>query len=190
MSEPSATGAAGLTLSDNISVSWRAIDHRPDDAELAQVNEANESFLRAVSALATISTEDIEVDSGISQEIARLDIKVNLLLDLVSQLLYRQLEIPALSPVIMSSDEIEWRGEQLPEPGLTVFVQAYVQRGTPKPLGFYGEVVSTRQEYQRGCARVRYLGLSGAAQSWLDKLIFRHHRREVAYKRSQSSAAS
>lgn len=179
--------SGGLTFTDNITIDWELVDYPPDDARLAMVNESNEAFLRAVSAIGAFSGEASEDDVAISQEIARLDLKMNLLLDLVSQLIYKQLELPEKTRVTVSSSYIEWQGSQLPSPGVTVFVQAYIQHGTPKPLCFYGEVVSHQEDYDAGCARVCYLGLSGSAQSWLDKLIFRHHRREVAYRKSKSS---
>jgi len=178
--------SAGLDFTDNISIGWKKVDFRPDDAHLALVNESNESFLRAVSAIGEFSMDNAEDAVGISQEILRLDLKVNLLLDLVSQLIYKQLDIPGMSRVTISSGEIEWQCENVPEPGQMVFVDAYIQHGTPKPLCFYGKVVSDQQEYNSGLARVRYFGLAGSAQSWLDKLIFRHHRRAVAFGKSKN----
>jgi len=186
MQEHSESPAGGLDFTDNISIAWKRVDYQPDDAHLALVNESNESFLRAVSAIGEFAQENPEDEAGISQEIIRLDLKVNLLLDLVSQLIYKQLEIPAMSKTTISSTEIEWQCANVPEPGQTVFVEAYIQRGTPKPLCFYGEVVSGPEEYSNDLARVRYLGLAGSAQSWLDKLIFRHHRRAVAFEKSRN----
>ena len=183
--EPGSSNAE-LTFTDNISIAWKPVDRYPDDALLALVNESNESFLRAVSAIGSFAAEPADVGEGISQEIARLDLKINLLLDLVSQLIYQQLEIPGRSQVTISSTEIEWLGPNVPEPGTIVFVQVYIQHGTPKPLCFYGEVISSQQDYASGCVRTRYLGLSGSAQSWLDKLIFRHHRRAIAFEKSKN----
>ena len=151
------------------------------------MNESNESFLRAVSAISEFSKETSDNNPALSQELSRLDLKLNLLLDLVSQLIYSQLDIPRMSRVTISSSQVDWQDNHVPEPGATVFVQVYIQRGTPKPLCFYGEVVSSQEDYRCGWAKVRYLGLSGSAQVWLDKLIFRHHRREVAYKKSSNS---
>ena len=193
MSDNLDSAPGGLTFTDNIGVDWKPVDTPPADAHLAIVNESNESFLRAVSAIGTfpgdgsLSVDASEDDVAMSQEIARLDLKINLLLDLVSQLIYKQLEIPERRRVTVSSSDIAWGGGgPLPTPGSTVFVQAYIQHGTPKPLCFYGEVISSQEDCDTGCARVRYLGLAGSAQSWLDKLIFRHHRREVAYRRSKT----
>jgi len=181
------SAVGGLTFTDNISLTWKPVEYQPDEAHLALVNESNDAFLRAVSAIGEFSREVSEEDAGMSQEIARLDLKVNLLLDLVSQLIYKQLDIPEKSRVTLSGSEIEWYASDLPAPGLTVFVQAYVQHGTPKPLCFYGKVASSQEEHDSGRARVRYVGLCGSAQSWLEKLIFRHHRREIAFKKLNSN---
>lgn len=187
MSDDTESPPAGLDFTDNISITWKKIDYRPDEAHLVLVNESNESFLRAVSAMGEIAMDTADDDVGISQEVLRLDLKVNLLLDLVSQLIYKQLEIPAVSTVTISSREIKWNSEKVPQPGQMVFVEAYIQHGTPKPLCFYGEVASSQLEYDSNYARVQYLGLAGSVQSWLDKLIFRHHRRAVAYEKSRNT---
>lgn len=181
--------AGGLSFSDNISVSWSSVESLPDDAQLTRVNESNENFLRAVSALGPMGSDASEDDAAVSQEIARLDLKVNMLLDLVSQLIYAQLDIPPRTPVTISAQELQWAGDDLPQPGATVFMQVYVQHGTPKPLCFYGQVISSSEEHADGIARVNYIGLSGSARGWLEKLIFRHHRREVAYRRGKSEGA-
>ncbi|NND69068.1 MAG: hypothetical protein HKN19_15870, partial [Halioglobus sp.] len=119
-------------------------------------------------------------------EIERLDRKINLVLDLVSQLVYQQLEIPQRCRVTISAKDLAWAEPEPPPPGSVLFVRAYIQHGTPKPLCFYGDVTSTDQDLRDGMCRVSYIGLSPAVESWLDKLIFRHHRREVAFKRQHS----
>lgn len=182
------SGSGGLSFTDNISITWKAVNYKPDDSHLALVNDSNEAFLRSVSAISEFSADASEDSPAISQEIARLDLKLNLLLDLVSQLIYQQLDIPEMSQVTVSSKDVEWLGKDLPEPDSIVFVQVYIQRGTPKPLCFYGAVISDREDTDSGRARVSYIGLSGSAKTWLDKLIFRHHRREVAFKKSNKSA--
>ena len=179
-------GASDLSFSDNCSIEWRVVDHALDDEHLSRVNESNEFFLRAVAALGAVAGEHIEEEGAISAEIERLDRKINLVLDLVSQLVYQQLEIPKRCRVTISAKGLAWQESAPPQVGDVVFVRAYIQHGTPKPLCFYGEVVSTEQDRQNGTCRVRYVGLSSAVENWLDKLIFRHHRREVAFKRLHS----
>lgn len=179
----------GLSYSDNISVAWRSVDYPLDKTHLARVNASNEEFLHAVSVIGDGAAKEVpEVAGPVGQELARLDLKVNILLDLVGTLIYHELDIPETSPVRVSPAGVAWRGN-VPEPGSKVFLELYIQRGLPKPLCCYGEVVSTPEDYAAGKARVRFVGLTGAALSWLEKLIFRHHRREVAFQRSGKASA-
>ena len=177
----------GLTYSDNISLSWKPADHELDQTHLAMVSASNEAFLRAVAILGDgwPGKEIPDAGSSLGAEVARLDLKLNLLLDLVGTLVYRELDIPEARAVRVSSNGVAWHGEHVPAPGQQVFLELFIQRGLPKPLCCYGEVVSSPEDYAAGLARARFIGLSGSAHDWLDKLIFRHHRREVAYRRAQ-----
>lgn len=187
MTETQKQSEGGLAYSDNISIAWRKVDHELDQKHLAMVNASNEEFLRAVSVIGDAGgqkePQETAASGVVAQEVARLDLKVNLLLDLVGTLIYHQLDIPDTSPVRLSAGGVAWKGD-VPEPGSMVYLELYIQRGLPKPLCCYGEVVSTAEAYAAGTAKVRFTGLTGSAKSWLEKLIFRHHRREVAYKRS------
>ena len=177
----------GLAYTDNISVSWRPVHHDLDQTHLAMVNASNEAFLRDVNVIGDTAAQKDAPDSALGQELLRLDLKLNLVLDLVSTLVYHELDIPHTSFVRVSSDDVAWSGasaDDVPEPGSTVYLELYIQRGLPKPLCCYGEVVTDPDAYAEGQARGRFVGLTGAARAWLEKLIFRHHRREVAYRRS------
>jgi hypothetical protein len=176
----------GLAYVDNISVSWEPVDNPPDDQHLALVNESNETFLRAVAAIGELPKERASEElSDLSQEISRIDNKINLLLELVGQLVYQSQSIPETTLVKLNATHIEWRGSDIPKPHSQVFIKAYIQRGTPRPLCFYGDVISSPDEYANGIARVKYLGLSDGVIDWVVKLIFRHHRRLVAHQHSR-----
>ena len=193
--DPGSADATGLSYTDNFSITWRAVDHGLDDRHLAQVNASNEAFLRDLSIISLNGGHDSaglesgglreapDLPEALSREVQRLDLKLNLVLDLVSSLVYRQAEIPPVSPVRMSALGLSWSGD-VPAPGQTVFLELYLQRGLPKPLCCYAEVVSGPQEYEASEARVRFIGLCGATRDWLEKLIFRQHRRDVAFRRS------
>lgn len=183
MTESEPSGVGGLSFSDEVSLCWRRVEQPPDEARLATVNESNESFLRAVSVIGAFPGEFSEEEVAASQEVARLDLKINLLLELVSQLIYQQVDMPPRRRVTISTTEIAWQDDAPPAPGETLFVQVYIEHGTPKPLSFYGTVIPEPDGATQGYTHARFLGLSPSAQSWLDKLIFRHHRREIAFRR-------
>jgi len=178
----------GLVYRDNIAVTWRYVDHALDAEHLARVNASNESFLRGVTALGEVPAAGVEADdgaSGIGHELQRLDSKLNLLLELVSSLIYREADIAAPRMAEVAADAVTWVAgdERLPEPGRTVFLELYIQRGLPKPLCCYGEVLPATDLKGQVAIAVRYLNLGGSAKAWLEKWIFRQHRREVAAQR-------
>ncbi|MEO0435476.1 MAG: PilZ domain-containing protein [Pseudomonadota bacterium] len=185
MGEEAENAGKGLTYSDNMAIAWQPVTHGLDQTHLARVNASNEDFLRAVAVIGDggSPTELQDSNNQLAQEVGRIDLKLNLLMDLVATLIYNQLDIPDTTPVRVSASGVAWHG-QVPNPGSTVYLQLYIKRGLPKPLCCYGKVVSTEEEFAAATARVSFIGLTGAARSWLEKLIFRHHRREVAFMRS------
>ena len=82
MTEEREPSAAGLSFTDNISLAWKLVDHALDENHLALVNESNEAFLRAVTAIGEFARDVSDDAPDISQEMARLDAKLNLLLAL------------------------------------------------------------------------------------------------------------
>lgn len=174
----------GLVYADNLAVAWQPVEAMPDTSRLALISESNETFLRSLSAFAEFIKEPAEESSELMQELARLDLKLNLLLELVGQIVYRQTEIPGFAPVKLFSRGVEWRADDVPQPGQSVMLRLYVQRGIPKPLCFYGDVVSTLEEKDQGVAKVIFHGLSQSVVDWLEKFIFRQHRRSVAHSKS------
>ncbi|MEM1187732.1 MAG: PilZ domain-containing protein [Pseudomonadota bacterium] len=185
MNDLTDSASSGLAYTDTISIVWREVDQEPDPQHLAMVNASNEGFLRDLKLLGDGGQprELTEASADFSQELNRLDLKLNLVLDLVSTLIYRDADIPDPCPVRVAADGLSWRGE-VPAPESLVYLELYIQRGLPKPLCCYGKVISTPAEYEEGVARLSFVGMTGGARAWLEKLIFRHHRREVAYRRN------
>lgn len=188
MSEAAKQGD-GLVYRDNIAIAWSPAPEELDTTHLAMVNASNEEFLRAVSVIGDVGgLKELPDGSGMAaQELQRLDLKLNLVLDLVSTLIYHQLDIPDPDDVAVSASGVNWAGDVLPASNAMVYLRLYIQRGLPKPLCCYGRVVSGDKAHSSGRCEVEFVGLSGAAKSWLEKLIFRHHRREVAYRRASKN---
>ncbi len=182
--------SSGLVYRDRFAVAWRYADSPIDSEHLERVNASSEAFLRAVSTLGELPPQVKEIEdspAGLSQELQRLDLKLNLVLDLISSLIYREVEVPEPGLAELSVEGVSWGGESLPEVGRTVFMELYIQRGLPKALCCYAEVLEEYSLQGERSARASFIGLSGATLSWLEKWLFRHHRRQVAARREQPS---
>jgi hypothetical protein len=114
-------------------------------------------------------------------EIRRLEFKLDLVLAMVGQMLARQLELPPPVPVRLSAERLEWLAADGPVPGEEIEVELYLLPEYPRPLYLRGVVESS--EEKTGWIRLRFAGLSEPVRDWLERTIFRYHRRQIALSR-------
>jgi hypothetical protein len=172
----------GLIYEDALPLIWRQLESIPGETQLARLNDSNEAFLRALSALEEHHPGYAELEDRfpiIRQELERLDLKLNLLMELVGHVLSRQMMLPEPVPVRVGAEGIEWRCERLPDRGSWVFVELYLRPRYPRPLELVGEVMERSDKE----VKLAFIGMSESVQDWLEKLIFRHHRRHIARRR-------
>lgn len=173
------TAASGIIYEAALPISCESIEVIPSDVHLAQVNEANEWLLRADLTLS--EHQEADEHNELSTDIQRLDLKLNLILSLVGDALAKQLDIPAASPAKLSFTHLEWQTETGFEDSSLVRIYLYVSSSLPKALHLYGRVVAS----EGGWMKVEFVGINHAVADWLEKMIFRHHRRTVAQSRSK-----
>ncbi len=173
----------GIIYEDRLRLSWRELTDDPEPTHLARWNLANEQVLHLVAALEDHHSEPADEQVPQAHELARLDFKVNLLLELVGELLARQLSLPPEREVKLSAQAIQWaepKATDRPGPGSRVLVALYVHHRLPKPLMLLGE---TRAAAPGGWVSAELRGVSEGVRDLLEKLIFRHHRRSIAHMR-------
>lgn len=180
----------GLVYVSSLAVGWRALDVLPDTEHASRLNETNSLFLKALNALEEGSGDVLDAASGtaaLQLELERLDMKLNLLIDLVSHVLGRQVGVPPHAEVRLGVHAITWY-TSLPAPpeGAFVIVDVYITPLYPRPLELAGQVVSVRD----GWASVAFANLGEDVSEGIQKLIFRHHRRAVATQRSAARTST
>ncbi|MCC6207690.1 MAG: PilZ domain-containing protein [Gammaproteobacteria bacterium] len=180
----------GLVYEDCLPLGWREVKKDVLTAEILNACQSNERVLRGFSVLdehRTEGQEDEHVHHG-AHESFRLEFKINLLLDMVARLLAEHISIPVAVPVRMSGSGIGWRSPNVPPVGSTVSVDLYLNRLYPTPITFYGEVKSVVPDGEDFQVEMGYRDMSDSLRSWIEKLIFRHHRRQIAHSRQQGRA--
>lgn len=178
----------GLYYESNISLVWQIVDGLPADNELVTINEDNSRFLKALAALSEGAPDAGEELPQTAAELQRLDLKLNLLLEIVGELLANQRTLPAPTKVRLGHTGIEWLAEDCPPSGAHVCIEVYLRSELPSPLKFHGVAVLTDAEAGSGSAsrrvQVRFAGLNPALQDDLEKFIFRRHRRSIAQRQA------
>lgn len=170
------TFGAGLVLEDRLPLHWH-INESPDAASHLQLS--NEETLRVILSLDEHHIEASDENPEFAHEVQRLETKINLILELVSQVLARQLQLPEALPVRLAAHEIEWETATAPAVGSLLLIEAYVCPRYPRPL----LLPATVKDSTGGRVRAVFDDLGAPVQDLLEKLIFRHHRRLIAATR-------
>lgn len=168
----------GLLLDGALPVSLQRVDNFPEDSELAHINDKNESFLRV--SLSPLEPPELDEYDEISLELRRQDLKINLLLDMVGELLAQQNKLPEATALKLTAQSLECcinLGDFKPGEKLTIAL--YISPPTPRALKLYGEVIENEDDGD-ACIAIKFFGINQSVQDWLEKFIFRNHRRIVA----------
>lgn len=186
MSNPSSDSSnSGLVYEDVLALRCKVIAGPLVGAELMRMHQSNEEVLRIVHSLDEYYPE-LTDEHGVGQELARMDFKLNLLLDLVSEVLAYYHDTPQRTPVKLSVDGIEWQSSQPPELHKLVLMEIYLNNKYPHPIFLPGRVEYVQALVTGSNIRVVFDSLDEIIQAWLEKIIFRHHRRQIASTRRHS----
>ena len=180
---------AGLVYEDLVPMSWRKAEEEIQPAQMIRVNDSNEEILRFMSVLDDYHSESaIDARGTNTGDIARLEYKVNLILDVVSQILVHHVELPPAIPIKMTASGIQWLCDQRLSRGQYVFLDIYFHHGYPRPIVILGKVQDVDRSGSEYNIQASFEYMSDVVRRWLDKLIFRQHRRSIALSRRQQQA--
>ena len=187
----------GLSFEDHLPCEIESRAEPPSLAERVRLNERNVSLLKT-HALEDYQRRDIDYElEGIASEIGRIDQKMNLMTELLCDLLSAEARIPAPRTLAISMAGLQLRplsGEAYRE-GDWVILNLFLIQGVPRPLKLLATVVPMQgnamaaPETEALPLTFSFVDLSDGVSSLLGRLVFRHHRREVALKRAQSGEA-
>jgi hypothetical protein len=149
-------------------------------AELASANERHASVLMALSALMERRVDNPDEDSAISQDMARLDAKLNVLIEIVNRLLLPESALPTRTHVKFNAT-----GAWLPDvgglqAGDSAALVVHFDGCRALPLELPGTVQAGPQQG----TFLAFQGLSDTVRQEIERLVFRQHRRQIAEARA------
>jgi hypothetical protein len=167
-----------LAYEDVLPVGWRALIKPLDMAAVTALTERN---VRTLQVCATIEeqgpVEKAEEKAMHSADLLRLEVKMNLVLELMGQLLAAQQPRP--SPVSLRFNALGaiWRTPAPPRVGDQGLLDIYLRESLAQPLTLIANVTHVSGE---GVVRVAFTPPGEATADLIEKLAFRRHRRHVA----------
>jgi hypothetical protein len=171
-----------LAFQDVLPVIWRQMSNPADREMAAGFTERNLQILQAWDAIDEHgSVEKTDENAPYAADILRLDLKLNLLLDMVGQILAANRPRPTAVPVRFNALGGMWRGTApLPEAGEQGVAEIYLHDCLVQPLRLPGRVTNVTPD---GQVKVRFAPVGEAVADLIEKLAFRRHRRQIAGSR-------
>jgi hypothetical protein len=167
-----------LAYEDVLPVGWRPLARAPDLATATALTERN---VRTLQVCTTIEEqgplEKAEEKSLHSADLLRLEVKMNLVLELMGQLLAAHQPRPAPTPVRFNALGAMWQSATPPRNGEQGLLDIYLRECLAQPLTLIANVTQVTPE---GKVRVTFTPPGEATADLIEKLAFRRHRRHVA----------
>jgi hypothetical protein len=177
-----------LAFEDELPFEWRPSSLPLSPAVQARHAEANVRLLQVCLTLDDPVPTDKADDVQQNAEIARLDMKMNLLLDLVGRLLQQNQPRPVAAKLRLNARGAAWQlanaahTDAIKEGDAGIFA-VYLHDNLLDPLQLTGKV--SRLDGER--IEVRFDRAPENVAGLIDKLTFRRHRRQIAVKRHPRS---
>ncbi|MBI5753362.1 MAG: PilZ domain-containing protein [Hydrogenophilales bacterium] len=164
---------SGITLHAHLPLAWAATASFPQPL-IAEWMHGN---LVCLQALAALESHDREIDASATGEHAagRLEAKVDLLLQLVGELMRKQQPAPPRVEVILGADEVIWDAATPIAAGSEGVLTLFLSPRLHWPLTFPVHVTGV----QGTKVHAKLIHLSEDAQEWLERTLFRYHRRAL-----------
>ncbi|MEO8314473.1 MAG: PilZ domain-containing protein, partial [Pseudomonadota bacterium] len=120
-------------------------------------------------------------------DIMRLEVKMNLLLDLVGHLIAASQSRPPATVIRFNALGAVWQSKLQHRVGEQGVLEIYLRDSLPRPLTLIANITQVRPD---GQVRAAFSPPGEAASDLLEKLSFRRHRRQVAGVRQPRRAGS
>jgi hypothetical protein len=170
-----------LAYEEVLPVSWAPLTGALDAVRAASLTERNVRLLQALAAIEDHGVGEKPDESA--PDLTRLDFKINLLLDLVGQLVVANRPRPPAVAIRFNSQGAVWHAsEPLPQAGKPGMVEIHLRDFLAEPLRLAGTLTTVSDE---GEVAARFAPVGEPLADLLERLIFRHHRRQVAGSRQQ-----
>jgi len=168
-----------LAYEDVVPVLWRPLPEPFNPAVVGNYADRNLRTLQALSALEEHGQSDKpDESSAYAADIARLDMKVNLLLDMMGQLLVANQARPRSTSIRFNALGAVWQGTApFPALGNQGVLEVYLRDCIADPLRLVGRIASISPD---GRIKARFIPPGEHIADLMEKLAFRKHRRQVA----------
>lgn len=169
-----------LSYEDFLPLTWRPLAEDEFPFQATAWHASNAETLRALLSLEHGSTEKTDDDPRLVLELQRLESKIDLLLGLVAQSLLKDQPLPLPVKTRLTSQDIEWEEREALVVGENILLSIVLNPRYPCAVSLPGSVTEVSTLPDRCRAKAEFLALPKVVQDSLERLVFLHHRKQVA----------
>lgn len=173
-----------VTYEDGLHASCTALPQPLGDLQLTAMRERNLSVLNTLAVFTERRVEALDEEGPVSQDLLRLDSKLNVLMAMLDQLLRKETELPPRQPVSFNAMGALLPRSLWPAGQRDGLLRLHFDGCLALPLELPARFV---QERDMDHVFVAFESIDEATCDALERLVFRHHRRKVAGRRLTTS---
>jgi hypothetical protein len=168
-----------LAYEDVLPVAWRPLREPLDKVALAALTDRNVKTLQVCAAIEEQGPVDKQDDkSPNAADLQRLEVKMNLVLDLLGQILAASSPRPQATSIRFNALSAVWRArEPLPMANVQGLIDIHLRECLAQPLSMLARITSVSPA---GIVKATMVPPGEATADLIEKLAFRRHRRQVA----------
>ena len=169
----------GVYFQGEIPLGWQ-VGAPPSAAALHEWMHADAVLLNALAGMESqLSAHETEFGGDMEKRLDRLEAKLDLALNLLSNLLAQNTPKPETCPVTLSASTIEWVSRSAAPAKGSIVISLFIDPRMPQPLMLPASV--RESDAATGGTRIvaDFTHLSEEVKDSLERAVFRHHRRHI-----------
>ena len=173
----------GISFEGMLPLSWSPLAQPVPLFTLDEWMHTNVAILRALSTMEAVSIDkENELGTVAAKAIDRLEAKIDLSINLLSRLLSQSINFPEAVTTRLSAHEINWLSPAGPALGTDIVISLYLSHKIPQQLVFPAKVTHAEMTAEGQRTRALFINLSIEMQDWLERTVFRYHRRAIQFR--------
>ncbi|HML10015.1 MAG TPA: hypothetical protein VK432_04080 [Stellaceae bacterium] len=171
-------------------VSWEALDHEPSPEDCGKAAWSNAGILGFLLHGVEMDAAQRPADERLAEALAPLRIKLDIVIEMLGKLTYRDVTLPAVRDIELGLDRVAWHSPLPLSAGHWLRIQLYFDPNFLEPITLYGRVASALPEDDGGCfVQAQLAETSLETEEAVTRLAFLAQRRQLAQRPQQAARA-
>lgn len=168
-------------------VSWEALDHEPSSEDCGKAAWSNAGILGFLLHGIEMEAAQRPADERLAEALAPLRLKLDIVIEMLGRLTYRDVTLPAVHDIELGMDRIAWHSPLPLGVGDWLRLKLYFDPNFLEPVVLYAHVTNTMPEDGGGCSvQAELAETSLETEEAVTRLAFLAQRRQLAQRPTQA----